>query len=726
MEQRRSLTVILVIVTLLLQVVVVKVVDANELHVHDPRRLIKENYGVIFQEIRSIDNSASAWYHTIDIPLIVHEDIKKVQNYCTGDPFGRINLLHKQIYATFCMDQRLVLYETYHLHEKLWNDTMLLLDVTDDMLPNTSGPRTRVRRAILDFIGDISYTLFGTAKASDVHLLRKQVQLMLASVIKNKVTNIQLLQDLHSYQLGINKRDDIQSKMIRRNRALINRTIEAFESYRSNLSDLNEELNKLAEQVRREQMYARVIFSFKLHNVNYLADAKSTVQQQLDAVNTLRSGHLSYYFVPPIKLRKILMEIDVQLKMKYPTFKIAYNHPNYYYQSTGVTVLRAENHIYIKIKIPLVTSGSRLTLYRIKTIPVPTHARNSKGYTGIKNLPQYFGVTQDQVFYTEVFDDKFLETCDRRKISSCTGMLPLRDKHILTCASALYFDDQKKVKELCDLVYYPKGSIHTSDLLDLGNGYVLVRTEDTSFVKICQGRPPVPIVSCSYCIIKLPCGCALRTSVFYIPSTLRHCPHITTTTMYHAINLLYAYQFFNWSILQDVTPHSLKKVPWNWNLPEVKVNQRQFNGLIAQEKKTVYDLKKTSAGIRKDVQVYGSVTDILAEQIEYLEDQRTPRFYVLIPMLNLFLIVLLCTVLLVHHRRTIQQRLISTVANKLKALNLDLKPMTLRKSPLIRERVDAINDDDVTYAEVRRDRIIDEGMTEMISDKSSSKRQWVV
>ena len=47
---------------------------ADEVHIHDERKLIKENYGVTFQEIREIDNSATFWYHIFKIPLLVKKE----------------------------------------------------------------------------------------------------------------------------------------------------------------------------------------------------------------------------------------------------------------------------------------------------------------------------------------------------------------------------------------------------------------------------------------------------------------------------------------------------------------------------------------------------------------------------------------------------------------------------------------------------------------------------
>ena len=148
------------------------------------------------------------------------------------------------------------------------------------------------------------------------------------------------------------------------------------------------------------------------------------------------------------------------------------------------------------------------------------------------------------------------------------------------------------------MVYYPKESIYTSELLDLGNGYILVRTQDDSFVNICSGRLPVHIKPCSFCIMKLPCGCA---GSFYIPPTLRHCPRHSDVTQYHTVNLLYAYQFFNWALLHDVTPHTLRKFEWNWKLPNLNMNHKRFTNLIAQVRKMAYNLKKTSALINLDI-----------------------------------------------------------------------------------------------------------------------------
>ena len=80
---------------------IVDVEATPEILLHNERKLLRKHYGVIFHEIMKIDNSASFWYHTFEIPLRVKNDMNGTKTNCDGDPFGEVNHFKKQEYALF-------------------------------------------------------------------------------------------------------------------------------------------------------------------------------------------------------------------------------------------------------------------------------------------------------------------------------------------------------------------------------------------------------------------------------------------------------------------------------------------------------------------------------------------------------------------------------------------------------------------------------------------------
>ena len=116
-----------------------------------------------------------------------------MKNYCDGDPFGEVHHFKKQEYALFCHEYALVLYETYILHKRLYEESVKVLDAMDAILPNLIGNSKGIRRVIFDFIGDIYHPLFGTARAADVYKLRKQIQRIVEVYSKIRNNDIQML-----------------------------------------------------------------------------------------------------------------------------------------------------------------------------------------------------------------------------------------------------------------------------------------------------------------------------------------------------------------------------------------------------------------------------------------------------------------------------------------------------------------------------------------------------
>ena len=100
---------------------------------------------------------------------------------------------------------------------------------------------------------------------------------------------------------------------------------------------------------------------------------------------------------------------------------------------------------------------SKLTLYQVKTVPVPILGNNNtvQSYTQLIIEKPYIAIN-DKTYIT--IHPQELSSC--KKISYeyfCEELFVVKSKHKYSCASAVNFNSNRNIKENCDF-YYCEGT----------------------------------------------------------------------------------------------------------------------------------------------------------------------------------------------------------------------------------------------------------------------------
>lgn len=96
---------------------------------------------------------------------------------------------------------------------------------------------------------------------------------------------------------------------------------------------------------------------------------------------------------------------------------------------------------------------------------------------------------------------------------------------------------------------------------------------------------------CSFCIINVPCECAISTATLYLPPRLTAC-HKKSTSKLHPVNLALLQQFFNDTDLINFGSNSLFANPLSINVPQFQIYNHSMQTVIADDRKAHLSLEK--------------------------------------------------------------------------------------------------------------------------------------
>ena len=117
---------------------------------------------------------------------------------------------------------------------------------------------------------------------------------------------------------------------------------------------------------------------------------------------------------------------------------------------------------------------TKLTLYQVKTVPVPILDTGNKvqSYTQLKIEKPYIALN-DETYIT--IHPQELNNC--KKIGYeyfCEELFVVKSRHRYSCVSAVYFNSIHDIKENCDFYYYHNITDRTPSVLDEGKQIILV------------------------------------------------------------------------------------------------------------------------------------------------------------------------------------------------------------------------------------------------------------
>ena len=547
------------------------------------------NFGTFLTPQGEVVNSGSTWIHTFEIDELLEDPIpagirmqwRPSMMGCTevsDHAFGEVQIKHQNVslgdvqrlaenicedvmavVKTFNEQKDIVISEIDHNVKSIEK----FVREDSDLRNGSNNFLTRVRRAPLEFISKAAEKIFGIGrkKAIDLananhDLLRKQVNASLGKLHANQKTlrSVVLLQDRALVKTA---------KELSKNRRQLEKISNDIRGTRNHMQFLEEIstsqfvfiYNLMGHQSGLHSQLTKATIS-TLGGLRMMKDRTGTL---LSAFQKLSAGYLPIELVSVSRVEEALEQIDDLLMKPRLQFHLAIRNIKYYYgMQTASFVVNGK--LNIVMRVPLATVGSVFSIYSVNTIKLPFSSIRGDGsdhrYTRIAGHSEFFGISDDKEHYVEL---------NQKQMLNCRGIpgFPLICNPVMVmssvkdkpgCTLSLYTGNATMMARFCKKEYYEQTE-PDEQIYQIGKGEILITAEEGQFIKHCPGGSQMKSIdACKLCIMKLPCGCNLKTRRALVPPLLDGCERDSSTSkIRYPANVALLSQLLNATLLQEYT-----------------------------------------------------------------------------------------------------------------------------------------------------------------------------
>ncbi|XP_060552390.1 uncharacterized protein LOC132713730 [Ruditapes philippinarum] len=254
------------------------------------------------------------------------------------------------------------------------------------------------------------------------------------------------------------------------------------------------------------------------------------------------------------------------------------------------------------------------------------------------------------------------------KETICPFSFPITPMHVNSCATSLYLGNKTLINNHCNFQFITNAL--RSTLRQLNDTHFLVSNTSQLFLN-CHNKNKT-VNGCQFCLITIPCDCAITTKSTYLPPRISHCHHHDVDITYiHPINLALLQQFFSESTLSMVEAHSTFNDPLNISIPTFQIFKHNFSDLIAKDTKEHLSLKKMAMLTKANSQIYTNLADPLLDLPIESEQSISVSFIITIISSTLSVICLFGLIVLsLKYRRLAIITSVSQLPAKVQSANL--------------------------------------------------------
>ena len=576
--------------------------------------IVRENYGVTFHKQGILDNAHSVWHQTFVVSL-EEGPLPKSDLYCGNFP----SRLPNDTLTTqhFCPTIRSYINQ----HDRLRKDVHDVEKNIKEMLQHVS--QTRSRRALLGFVGRFAKSLFGVSTERDTKILAKQIEQINRNNADNNKDVLAVTQAFQSYIIKADKKFELLNQAVK------------LTSDATNLA-----ANLWNRAIKDEFSFTRLTNILHIYGAQYtglLLDVKTHLLHTEQAIQTLLQGYLPYYFVPPQDLRYALDTIGYELSKTGP-FKLTHTETGFYYHLQDI-VYKLDNYkLFIKVRMPVTTTTTAFTLYRVNSIPIPV-AADKEDRTIIDILKPYLAISSDKLFYTLLSESEY-QYCTGNHFKRCNQALTMIESSNPNCLTALFYDQPRSVAQFCSVSYLPKSNTSESHVITITENAYLVSSSDTSWIQSCPSKAPLHVTPCKLCIVQLPCACSLKGQSFFIPPTLENCDGLTTPTINHSLNLAALVNFYKTNTdLFNLTAKSFFSKPVFPKIPEVNILTSEFDDVVKREQSVKLSLRRIVKNINAKGKLYSDKTSKLTSELGMMVKPEISSSVIFLTFINLVLVM---------------------------------------------------------------------------------------
>jgi len=638
---------------------------------------VRTNWGVVFNKVGVVLNGITKYRHTFAV-TIPNMDYRAIQPMPCNSSLLReahcesVNALIEQINNAYIIEFEQMKRNIANVVAIIGNvesDKELRLkrrkrSVSDQESPRLSpsfcqdGEQTAAGGGFLATLGKIGSDIFGTPTYDDIKIVDKHICELADSIDLNRREIVASNERLSSISGALNNRiSALQHGLQNMNNRITetqNKLTNVARSIVGNINELNVRINFIEETQEAMFLLMGNLERFEHAVVRHLRFASNW----LYGINKLLEGYIPENLVTVDDIQSVLDHVNKDVLPNHPQLSMVHSNPSFYYQVRSTTFTRSDNYVFITLNVPLKSVGGMLSVYRVDRTHIST-AEHHPSSTRVANLPDFFAVTPDLAYYTELSVAHYT-SCRGEGIKVCPTERALQDANRLTCAAAIFYDKKLDVLEHCEMQYEPYDV--PSEVIRMKDEQYLVHSEnagpDNTWTLHCpyassshsgnEVRHLKQIPSCNTCVIRVPCGCSLDGGSFYIPVQLTGCdmnemPGFPEVTKVYPVNLPVLTALYSADEIADVAGDSTHgdlspDNPLALIHVQLNISKSDWEDVVAKDEKYKVDFKKLMKLHKKGSAVYADraeyylkkatdFTDLNLAHVKDLENQFGGNLY---------------------------------------------------------------------------------------------------
>ena len=314
--------------------------------------------------------------------------------------------------------------------------TVVSQDLTD-VLELQASRTTRVKRALLPFVGKALSFLFGTVSQSDLESVYKQIDILgdnqqeIIHVVNStlsilNVTSIEVKKNRHAIQSITKQMYDLGITLGRQTMEL-RRIMKGMYEFLLTYLQLDLMITELRESLERGMFY--------------MDNVKITLDQ-------LSLGKVPPTGIHPAELKQILTEIQAKIP-NYLTLPAPIEDIWYYYKTLTCITLVKDNRFITLVNIPLLEMKSQFQIYRVHNIPLPYSRAETKMSAQYELETEVLAISATQTEFV-LMQPMDLASCTQPSTKFCKLSSPVyKTSDSSLCVISLYKQDQVAVNRNC-------------------------------------------------------------------------------------------------------------------------------------------------------------------------------------------------------------------------------------------------------------------------------------
>src|SRR6218665_51277 len=550
-------------------------------------------YGVYFHPLGSVEVATDQWFHTFDIAIPKAKNLRRI----AASPRSTRRVAHTTM-PDNCSEDNKIFVAVNDLHQRAEmniNNLVKRIHATLRRGPSKRQKQRRPRRGFIDFIGDISHSLFGVARDSDIQAAEERVK------------------SIFDRQQRILGQFEADVSSLASATSITNKRLDAIRSQMDTQEHILTDISRAVKLDYQTSLQLTLLLSETLYNFTCL---EAHMQSLLMSLESLIAGRLEATLLHEDDIRRLLQQITKRLRNTKAPVRLLITDPSYFYRANTHLTFRRGNIICISLKIPITTLPQPFNLYKVTVTPKAISSDNQHT-TLIANLPQYFAISADNQMYAIWQDLPSLQLGDSFRIINKVD-IQLRTKQ-RECIMVLFLNDPNGVQELCETLLLNQ---KRSSFVYLTPNTLAIENSPSNFTLTCPTQQPSKIDACSSCLLSIPKACTLTTSGYVFPAS---CPQTSiiannTHSMAHTFNLAILQEFFTPPDWENLKADTTVAQQITLRLPTFIAGTNSSGNVDKEDKLLAIDLSNAINAVKNGQVLFKSNADILQDQIDDLSN----------------------------------------------------------------------------------------------------------